>query len=45
MEAIALYTGQPFIMAMTPVQTVMVTITLIVAPSTSMTAKPTPSKA
>ncbi|MCV9962592.1 calcium:proton antiporter [Pararhizobium sp. BT-229] len=31
MEAIALYTGQPFIMAMTPVQTVMVTITLIVA--------------
>lgn len=31
MEAIALYTGQPFIMAMTPVQTVMVAITLIVA--------------
>ncbi len=31
MEAIALYTGQPFLMAMTPVQTVMVTITLIVA--------------
>ncbi|WP_245295668.1 calcium:proton antiporter [Rhizobium rhizosphaerae] len=31
MEAIALFTGQPFIMAMTPVQTVMVTITLIVA--------------
>ena len=31
MEAIALYTGQPFIMAMTPVQTVMVVITLIVA--------------
>ncbi|KQS65229.1 calcium:proton antiporter [Rhizobium sp. Leaf371] len=31
MEAIALYTGQPFIMAMTPVQTVMITITLIVA--------------
>lgn len=31
MEAIALYTGQPFIMAMTPVQTVMVFITLIVA--------------
>ena len=31
MEAIALYTGQPFIMAMSPVQTVMVTITLIVA--------------
>jgi len=31
MEVIALYTGQPFIMAMTPVQTVMVTITLIVA--------------
>ncbi|ANK92549.1 MULTISPECIES: calcium:proton antiporter [Rhizobium] len=31
MEAIALYTGQPFIMAMTPVQTVMVTITLIAA--------------
>jgi len=31
MEAIALYTGQPFLMAMSPVQTVMVTITLIVA--------------
>jgi len=31
MEAIALYTGQPFIMAMSPVQTVMVAITLIVA--------------
>lgn len=31
MEAIALYTGQPFTMAMTPVQTVMVAITLIVA--------------
>lgn len=31
MEGIALYTGQPFIMAMTPVQTVMVTITLIAA--------------
>ncbi len=31
MEAIALYSGQPFIMAMTPVQTVMVFITLIVA--------------
>jgi len=31
MEAIALYTGQPFIMAMSPVQTVMVIITLIVA--------------
>jgi len=31
MEAIALYTGQPFIMAMTPVQTVMVAITLIAA--------------
>lgn len=31
MESIALYTGQPFIMAMTPVQTVMVIITLIVA--------------
>ena len=29
MEAIALYTGQPFLMAMTPVQTVMVAITLI----------------
>ena len=31
MESIALYTGQPFNMAMTPVQTVMVGITLIVA--------------
>ena len=31
METIALYTGQPFIMAMSPVQTVMVAITLIVA--------------
>jgi Ca2+:H+ antiporter len=31
MEAIALYTGQPFIMAMSPVQTVMIAITLIVA--------------
>jgi Ca2+:H+ antiporter len=31
MESIALYTGQPFIMAMTPVQTVMVMITLIAA--------------
>ncbi|AYG59746.1 calcium:proton antiporter [Rhizobium jaguaris] len=31
MEAIALYTGQPFIMAMSPVQTVMIMITLIVA--------------
>lgn len=31
MEAIALYTGQPFVMAMTPVQTVMVAITLVVA--------------
>ncbi|MBY3063784.1 calcium:proton antiporter [Rhizobium laguerreae] len=31
MEAIALYTGQPFIMAMTSVQTVMVAITLIAA--------------
>jgi Ca2+:H+ antiporter len=31
MEAIALYTGQPFIMAMSPVQTVMVAITLVVA--------------
>jgi len=31
MEAIALYTGQPFIMAMTPVQTVMVFINLIAA--------------
>ncbi|MDQ0454536.1 calcium:proton antiporter [Rhizobium paknamense] len=31
MEAIALYTGQPFTMAMSPVQTVMVTITLIAA--------------
>ena len=31
MEAIALYTGQPFLMAMTPVQTVMVAITLVAA--------------
>ena len=31
MEGIALYTGQPFIMAMTPVQTVMVFITLVAA--------------
>ncbi|MES5043900.1 calcium:proton antiporter [Rhizobium nepotum] len=31
MEGIALYTGQPFVMAMTPVQTVMVFITLIAA--------------
>jgi len=31
MEGIALYTGQPFIMAMSPVQTVMVSITLIAA--------------
>src|SRR6202008_3176828 len=31
MESIALYTGQPFVMAMTPVQTVMVMITLIAA--------------
>ena len=31
MEAIALYTGQPFVMAMTPTQTVMVGITLIAA--------------
>lgn len=31
MEAIALYTGQPFVMAMTPVQSVMVAITLIAA--------------
>ncbi|AYM06065.1 calcium:proton antiporter [Agrobacterium radiobacter] len=31
MEGIALYTGQPFIMAMTPAQTVMVFITLIAA--------------
>ncbi|MDE1158130.1 MAG: calcium:proton antiporter [Neorhizobium sp.] len=31
MEGIALYTGQPFIMAMTPVQTVMAAITLVVA--------------
>ncbi len=30
MEAMALYTGQPFQMAMTPVQTVMIFITLIV---------------
>jgi Ca2+:H+ antiporter len=31
MEGIALYTGQPFIMAMSPVQTVMVMVTLIAA--------------
>ncbi|WDR02084.1 calcium:proton antiporter [Devosia algicola] len=31
MEAIALFTGQPFVMAMTPVQTVMVAVTLFVA--------------
>lgn len=31
MEAMALYTGQPFQMAMTPVQTVMIAITLIVS--------------
>lgn len=31
MEGIALYTGQPFVMAMTPVQTVMVAITLVAA--------------
>lgn len=31
MEAIALYTGQPFVMAMTPTQTAMVAITLIAA--------------
>jgi Ca2+:H+ antiporter len=31
MEGIALYSGQPFVMAMTPVQTVMVAITLVVA--------------
>ncbi|MGV8920853.1 MAG: calcium:proton antiporter [Pseudomonas sp.] len=31
MEAMALYTGQPFQMAMTPVQTVMVFITLLVS--------------
>jgi len=31
MEAIALFSGQPFVMAMTPVQTIMVLITLIVA--------------
>ncbi len=31
MEGIALYTGQPFVMAMTPVQTTMVAITLIAA--------------
>ncbi|MEZ2219824.1 calcium:proton antiporter [Rhizobium sp. RCC_161_2] len=31
MEGIALYTGQPFIMAMTPVQTVMIMTTLIAA--------------
>jgi Ca2+:H+ antiporter len=31
MEGIALFTGQPFIMAMTPVQTVMVFVTMIAA--------------
>ncbi len=31
MEGIALYTGQPFVMAMSPVQTVMVMVTLIAA--------------
>lgn len=31
MEAMALYSGQPFQMAMTPVQTVMIFITLIVS--------------
>ena len=31
MEAIALYTGQPFIMAMSPSQTTMVAITIVVA--------------
>ena len=31
MEAIALYTGQPFVMAMTPTQTVMIGITLVAA--------------
>jgi Ca2+:H+ antiporter len=31
MEGIALYTGQPFVMAMSPVQTVMVAVTLIAA--------------
>jgi Ca2+:H+ antiporter len=31
MEALALYSGQPFQMAMTPVQTVMILITLLVA--------------
>jgi Ca2+:H+ antiporter len=31
MESIALYSGQPFVMAMTPVQTVMVAITLVAA--------------
>ncbi|MEO5807714.1 MAG: calcium:proton antiporter [Devosia sp.] len=31
MEAIALYTGQPFVMAMTPAQTTMVAVTLIAA--------------
>ena len=31
MEAIALYTGQPFEMAMSPVQTVMIAVTLIAA--------------
>src|SRR3546814_1471236 len=30
MEALALYTGQPFDMAMTPIQTMMVLVTLIV---------------
>jgi len=30
MEALALYTGQPFEMAMTPVQTMMVLVTLVV---------------
>jgi len=30
MEGMALYTGQPFQMAMTPVQTVMVLITLVI---------------
>ncbi|WP_374990058.1 calcium:proton antiporter [Rhizobium sp. TH2] len=31
MEALAMYTGQPLLMAMTPLQTVMVALTLIVA--------------
>ena len=31
MEAMALYTGQPFVMAMTPVQTTMIAITLVAA--------------